>query len=157
MSVTKCLWCGRAFTPRATGGKRQRFCRPACRRALDAAGRRYIEVALVAGTLTIPELRNASRTTRALGGMRKIPPKPIGRYPSPQTRFTRGKEIMLPAGGSRDPVLSDLPAHAGGSERRSSHTSLRAIRRASGRVLMPPTIRAGFFAIAAERGDAPAT
>jgi len=42
MSVTKCLWCGRAFTPRATGGKAQRFCRPACRRAFDAAGRRWV-------------------------------------------------------------------------------------------------------------------
>ena len=31
--------------------------------------------ALATGTLTIPDLRNASSTTRALGGMRKIPPE----------------------------------------------------------------------------------
>ena len=41
MSVTKCLWCGRAFTPRATGGKGQLFCRLAGRRALDATGRQW--------------------------------------------------------------------------------------------------------------------
>ena len=73
MSVTKCLWCGRAFTLRATGGKAQRFCRPACRRVFDAAGRRWVAGALAAGALTIPDLRNAPSTTRALGGMRKIP------------------------------------------------------------------------------------
>jgi len=62
MSVTKCLWCGRAFTPRATGRKAQRFCRPACRRAFDAAGRRWVAGAIAAGALTIPDLRNASST-----------------------------------------------------------------------------------------------
>jgi hypothetical protein len=61
-----CLWCGRAFTPRATGGKRQVFCRPFCRRALDAAGRRYIEVALADGALTVVDLKNAPRAMRAL-------------------------------------------------------------------------------------------
>jgi len=70
MSVTKCLWCGRAFTPR---GKAQRFCRPACRRAYDAAGRRWVAWALAIGTLTIPDLRNASSTTRALAAAGKIP------------------------------------------------------------------------------------
>jgi hypothetical protein len=30
---------------------------------------------LASGTLTIPDLRNASSTTRTLGGMRKIPPE----------------------------------------------------------------------------------
>jgi hypothetical protein len=40
------LWCGNAFLPRATGGKRQVFCRPACRRAFDAAGRRRVAAAL---------------------------------------------------------------------------------------------------------------
>ena len=87
MSVTKCLWCGRAFTPRATGGKRQRFCRPACRRALDAAGRRYIEVALADGALTIPDLREGPGTTRALRGMRKISPEIDRPVPKPLDPF----------------------------------------------------------------------
>jgi len=83
MSVTKCLWCGRAFTPRTTGGKAQRFCRPACRRNLDAAGRRWVAEALAAGNLTIPDLRNAPGTTCALGGMREIPPETDRPVPKP--------------------------------------------------------------------------
>jgi hypothetical protein len=90
MSVTKCLWCGHAFTPRASGGKRQRFCRPACRRAIDAAGRRYVEVAVADGALTIPDLRNASRATRALEGMRKIPPETPPPVPEPPDPASRG-------------------------------------------------------------------
>jgi len=37
-----CAWCGRPFTPRCDGGKRQRFCREVCRRIFDAAGRRWV-------------------------------------------------------------------------------------------------------------------
>jgi len=65
MSVTKCLWCSRVFTPRGSGGKRQRFCRPACLHALNADGLRYIEVALADGALTVSDLRNAPSATRA--------------------------------------------------------------------------------------------
>jgi hypothetical protein len=41
-----CLWCGNGFTPRRDGGKRQVFCCPACRRAFDAAGRRWVAEAI---------------------------------------------------------------------------------------------------------------
>jgi hypothetical protein len=43
----------------------QRFCRPACRRALDAAGRRWIAGALASGALTPDDVRDGSPTTRA--------------------------------------------------------------------------------------------
>ena len=39
--------------------------------------------AIVNGSLTIPDLRNASSTTRALGGMRKIPPETPPPVPEP--------------------------------------------------------------------------
>ena len=39
----------RAFLPGATGAKRQTFCRLACRRAFDAAGRRWVAEATPAG------------------------------------------------------------------------------------------------------------
>jgi hypothetical protein len=55
-----CVWCGRAFTPRCDGGKPQRFCSIRCRRALDAAGRRYIADALASGALTIADLRRGA-------------------------------------------------------------------------------------------------
>jgi hypothetical protein len=61
-----CAWCGRAFAPRATGGKPQVFCRRACRRAFDASGRRWVAEAIAAGTLTVDALRNGYAATRAL-------------------------------------------------------------------------------------------
>src|SRR5690349_7973976 len=72
--MTACLWCERAFTPRASGGKPQHFCRSACRRALDAAGRRWIAMALGDGQLTIDTLRNGAAATRALAEEGKPPP-----------------------------------------------------------------------------------
>lgn len=66
MTPCHCAWCSRAFAPRATGGKPQVFCRPACRRSFDAAGRRWIAAAIAARTLTPDQLRNGPRTTRAL-------------------------------------------------------------------------------------------
>jgi hypothetical protein len=61
----RCFWCGRRFEPRNDGGKPQRFCSTRCRRALDAAGRRYIFDALAAGSLTVADLRrDAPRALR---------------------------------------------------------------------------------------------
>jgi hypothetical protein len=73
-AMTPCLWCGRRFMPRASGGKPQSFCRPACRRALDARGRRWIAAALADGRLTIGDLRNGRAATRALATDGKLPP-----------------------------------------------------------------------------------
>jgi hypothetical protein len=64
--AASCAWCGRPFIPRATGGKRQIFCRPACRRGSDAAGRRWVAEAIASGTLTIAALRSGYPATRAL-------------------------------------------------------------------------------------------
>jgi hypothetical protein len=64
--VLICVWCGRAFAPRRDGGKRQVFCRPVCRRAFDAAGRRWVADAIASGMLTVDGLRNGPATTRAL-------------------------------------------------------------------------------------------
>jgi len=52
-----CLWCQHAFTPRATGGKAQRFCSPRCRRDFHAA-RAWALAAVNAGTLSVAVLRN---------------------------------------------------------------------------------------------------
>ena len=60
------LWCGSRLGGRNDGDKAQRFCRPACRRALDAAGRRWIAGALASGALSSGDVRNGSLTTRAL-------------------------------------------------------------------------------------------
>lgn len=64
--TSTCRWCSRTFRPRGSGGKAQHFCRPACRRALDAAGRRYVAEALASGMLTVADLESGPAATRAL-------------------------------------------------------------------------------------------
>ena len=61
-----CGWCGKGFAPRRDGGKRQVFCRPAWRRAFDAAGRRWVAEMIAAGVLTVAALRNGAAATRGL-------------------------------------------------------------------------------------------
>jgi hypothetical protein len=61
-----CLWCGREFTARCDGGKAQRFCRPACRRAFHAAARTWALDAIASGRLTVAEIRNGPPAPRAL-------------------------------------------------------------------------------------------
>jgi hypothetical protein len=81
-----CPWCGSNFEPRRDGGKVQRFCRPACRRAFDAAARRWVADALAAGTVTIADVRDGSATTRALARAGNIPPetdRPVPKPPDP--------------------------------------------------------------------------
>jgi len=69
---TSCAWCGRAFKPRATGGKAQQFCHPACRRALDTACRRWIAAALASGTLTIDSLKESPRRNARVASRRHL-------------------------------------------------------------------------------------
>jgi hypothetical protein len=66
-----CLWCRKLFTPRRDGGKPQVFCRPACRRDFDAAGRRWVAEAIAAGVLTVGAVKNGAPATRALSGSRE--------------------------------------------------------------------------------------
>ena len=76
-----CLWCGRGFAPRSDGGKRQLFCRPACPRGFDAAGRRWVAEAIATGVLAVDALRNGPATTRALVRA-PTSPTPVGDVPS---------------------------------------------------------------------------
>jgi hypothetical protein len=52
-----CLWCGRTFA-RRRGGSPQRFCSPGHRVEFHTAARVWTERALVAGSMTIADLRN---------------------------------------------------------------------------------------------------
>jgi hypothetical protein len=54
-----CPWCERAFSPRLTGGKPQRFCSVRCRREFHAAARAWALAAIDAGTLSATMLRAA--------------------------------------------------------------------------------------------------
>jgi hypothetical protein len=81
--MSECQWCEGAFAPRSTGGKPQTFCRPACRRAFDAAGRKFVASEIAAGRLTVEALRNGAATTRAvlLAGVSPPPADRPGRKP----------------------------------------------------------------------------
>jgi hypothetical protein len=52
-----CLWCEGEFEPRK-GGSPQRFCNPKHRAAVHSAGRRYAELAVLSGQLTVADVRN---------------------------------------------------------------------------------------------------
>jgi hypothetical protein len=58
----RCLWCGRAFTPRATGGSVQKFCCTGHRQQFWIAARRWTMRAIEAGLLSVDCLK-ASQTS----------------------------------------------------------------------------------------------
>jgi hypothetical protein len=74
-TTAACQWCGLRFTPRPDGGRLQRYCSPECRRAFDAAARRFVAAAITDGRLTVAALRdgNALAATRALSDSRSKP------------------------------------------------------------------------------------
>ena len=80
-----CIWCELSFEPRASGGKPQRFCSTLCRRAFDTASRKWVSVAIEAGTLTVAELRNAAIATRTLV-RGQIIPFPVAKGPEIEDR-----------------------------------------------------------------------
>jgi len=49
MTAPVCPWCSLPFTPRRTGGKPQRFCRDACRRAYERELRAWARNQITAG------------------------------------------------------------------------------------------------------------
>jgi hypothetical protein len=53
----RCLWCGRAFTPRTTGGSAQRFCSTAHRQSFWVAARRWTMRAIETGLLSVECLK----------------------------------------------------------------------------------------------------
>ena len=58
----RCLWCGRDFTPRVTGGSAQKFCCTGHRQEFWIAARRWTMRAIDAGLLSIDCLK-ASHTS----------------------------------------------------------------------------------------------
>jgi hypothetical protein len=60
---TTCIWCGRLFATRRTGGSPQRFCRSEHRNAFWTAARRWAERAVAIGVVTIAELRAGATCT----------------------------------------------------------------------------------------------
>src|SRR5262249_4764298 len=55
--VAHCLWCGRMFTARVTGGSAQKFCSTEHRKAFWTAARRWTMRAIEAGLLSVDCLK----------------------------------------------------------------------------------------------------
>ena len=106
MDEARCDWCHRPFRVRTTGGHAQRFCRSTCRRAHDAAGRRWVAAKLADGTLTVESLRNGAATTPALlPGAVSPPPIDPPRARVPEAPAKRSEDASL-----LDKLLSALLA-----------------------------------------------
>jgi hypothetical protein len=60
-----CLWCGRAFTPRATGGSAQKFCCTGHRQEFWIAARRWKMKAIDAGLLSVDCLKTSHTSVHA--------------------------------------------------------------------------------------------
>lgn len=87
-----CPWCGRVFVPRRTGGRGQRFCSPACRRAFDAAARAKGRAEIASEGAPAPGIATQAGPTRA---------------------FARAGEAASSAGGGGSPsgpARPDTPA-----------------------------------------------
>src|SRR6516162_7881775 len=78
MSVTKCLWCGRAFAPRSTGGSSAKFCSAAHRKAYHSAVRHWAEAEIAGGRLTIAQIRNGAACTLVTAAASPAPETPPG-------------------------------------------------------------------------------
>jgi hypothetical protein len=60
-----CLWCGRAFKPRSTGGSAQKFCCTAHRQQFWVAARRWTMRAIDAGLLSVDCLKASPTSVHA--------------------------------------------------------------------------------------------
>jgi len=65
---TRCLWCGRAFKPRSTGGSAQKFCCTNHRQQFWIAARRWTMRAIEAGLLSVDCLKASHTGVHAVWG-----------------------------------------------------------------------------------------
>src|ERR1700730_6943706 len=65
---TRCLWCGRAFKPRSTGGSVQRFCSTVHRQQFWIAARRWTMRAIEVGLLSVDCLKASHTSVHAVRG-----------------------------------------------------------------------------------------
>ena len=61
----RCLWCGRAFSPRQTGGSAQKFCSTGHRQAFWVAARRWTMRAIEAGLLSVDCIKASQASVHA--------------------------------------------------------------------------------------------
>src|SRR6266566_4904601 len=89
----RCSWGDRPFRARRDGGKRQVFCRTACRRAFHAAARTWVLAGLAAGQISISDVKNGPPATRKLFG-RAISLSPTHEGPPQQPASAEEQECF---------------------------------------------------------------
>lgn len=95
MSANACVYCGKDFTERDSGGKRQRFCSSACRVAFHRGARAWALEQLEACRVTAAEFRRAGEAgaLNALPATYTLPPGAASpnSVPAPPIPPTRGQ------------------------------------------------------------------
>lgn len=85
-----CLWCGGPFRARTSGGSKQCFCAPSCRHAYGSALRRWAAREVEEGRLSLPTLKAAVTSARAVGATYKEDDVPSPESCHDQTDGKRG-------------------------------------------------------------------
>src|SRR5215472_11822179 len=65
VSHARCLWCGRTFTPRSTGGSAQKFCCTEHRQQFWIAARRWTMRAIEVGLISVDCLKSSQTSVHA--------------------------------------------------------------------------------------------
>jgi hypothetical protein len=65
MFAIRCVWCGRPFTPRRTGGSAQKFCSTGHHQAFWVAARRWTIRAIETGLLSVECLKTPQTSMHA--------------------------------------------------------------------------------------------
>jgi hypothetical protein len=73
---TNCLWCGRGFRPRISGGSAQKFCCSAHRQSFWIAARRWTMRAIEVGLLSVDRLKASPSSVHAARGAFQVEREP---------------------------------------------------------------------------------
>jgi hypothetical protein len=110
-----CLWCDTEFE-RRKGGSPQRFCNSKCRDAFHSAARRWAELAVLNGRLSVTEVRNgpAEACTLRTGQGRRLDYPDIGTEETALSGAQRASARDIASNLSIKAKGSSTSAHSGG-------------------------------------------
>lgn len=97
-----CPWCGHPFLPHTSGGRRQRFCSPQCRRQFEINLRQWGQEQFDLGHVTVSALKQRARCSRAQQAPASYPSTSIKETP---LSGHLAKDYRLPAAIDR---IADL-------------------------------------------------
>jgi hypothetical protein len=91
MTAEICRWCQRPFSRRHRHGSAQTFCASSCRTAFHTAARRWAEVEIAAGTISVADLKSPGKACTPAQR-----PQSLASIPKPDLALLRGlRRIVL--------------------------------------------------------------